>query len=76
MLDSPSRGSEDMGRTEPHPLATLGKDTGQQVKGQSPSNPTTPLGQFRHNTGLSFSICTKSKEAFNDTLTTSCYYRG
>lgn len=39
--------SEEMGRTEPQPLAILGKDTGHQVKGQSPSSPTTPLGQVR-----------------------------
>lgn len=46
-LDSSSRGSEEMGRTEPQPLAILGKDTGHQIKGQSSSNPTTPLGQVR-----------------------------
>lgn len=54
LLDSPSRGSEERGRTEPQPLATLGKDTGEQDKAEflQPTIPgisrTTRRPQFPH----------------------------
>lgn len=61
---------------EPSPIANLRKDTGQQDKGQSPSNSTISLEQVRTHTGLSFPIRTRGKEALDDIVTTRYSYRG
>lgn len=55
---------------EPPPIANLGKDTGQQDKGQSPPNSTISLWQVRIHTAHSFPIRTRGKEVLNDTVTT------